>query len=113
MYATAVDVEPRQKDICEVRRLVSHDVLLIAFRFLYIRQLILRPALEAFFKKQQSTQASLNRTSKDTGLEDLMLGRIAAECVMLAVTLIETLNAHIKLYDFMAWWLNVSCRLCV
>lgn len=48
----------------------------------------------------------------DIGLEDLMLGRIAAECVMSAVTLVETLNASIKLHDFMAWWINVSCRLC-
>ena len=42
-----------------------------------------------------------------------MLGKIAAECVTLAVTLVETLNVHIKLHDFMAWWINVSCRLSV
>ncbi|KEF53504.1 uncharacterized protein A1O9_10479 [Exophiala aquamarina CBS 119918] len=100
-------VFPQSEPCMQQPSMLNHGRKIYA-RFLYIRQLILRPALEAFFKKQQNNQGFHNRMSGDTGLEDLMLGRIAAECVMSAVTLVETLNAHIKMHDFMAWWLNVS-----
>lgn len=83
---------------------------LTSSRYLNARQLILRPALELYFQKQQSTHPTPSLRNRDTGLADVMLSRIAAECVMSAMSVVELLVARRETNDYMAWWLNVSCK---
>lgn len=78
-------------------------------RYLNARQMILRPALESYFRKQQSPRRFLTTESREAGLQDLMSSKMAIECVASAVNLIEVLSGQPEQHDFTAWWINVTC----
>lgn len=82
-------------------------------RFLHVRVLILRPALEHLFQKQRDLQQSEGRASSPcvTRIQDLMLSDIAAQCVLSADRLVRCLDAHIRSQSLVAWWYNIGCKL--
>ncbi|KAJ9149934.1 hypothetical protein NKR23_g4087 [Pleurostoma richardsiae] len=77
-------------------------------RFLHVRLLILRPALEMLFEKQRNNRISPRESSGEVRLEDLVLRNIAAQCVLSAQELIRFLDGEIRSQDCLAWWYNVS-----
>lgn len=79
-------------------------------RFLHIRLLVLRPALERLFETQQRHRQAPNKGSIGPRLQDTMLSDIAAQCMLCADRLVKVLDAQIKLQSFVAWWYNVSCK---
>ena len=90
-----------------VRRRTSDHVL----RFLHSRQLLLRPALEMLFKKQQRIKSHGSRhDSAKTKLSDSVLRDMAAQCVLAAVELVEFLAFQIQTQTFVCWWYNITCK---
>lgn len=73
--------------------------------------LILRPALDLLFEKQQQgSQTGVNKEPRNTRLEDIVLCNVASQCVASAQRLIAFLGTEIQSQDFLAWWYNVSCK---
>jgi hypothetical protein len=86
-------------------------------RFLHVRILILRPALEQLFQEQrhaQSNGAAQTRPSprgaRVARVQDLILSEIAAQCVLSADSLARCLDMHIRAQNLVAWWYNISCK---
>ncbi|KAK5659812.1 hypothetical protein OQA88_1024 [Cercophora sp. LCS_1] len=79
-------------------------------RFLHVRVLILRPALEHLFQRQRATQPSSNPrcSPRVARVQDLTLSEIAAQCVLSADSLVRCLDAHIKSQSLVAWWYNIG-----
>ncbi|OQV07336.1 Fungal specific transcription factor domain-containing protein [Cladophialophora immunda] len=77
-------------------------------RFLCVRQLVLRPALDLLFEKQQTEKSLItaDRTAK-AKLKDSVISDIAAQCVLLAVELVEFLTTQIQTDSFICWWYNI------
>ena len=70
--------------------------------------LILRPALDHLFEKQQENPKDAGKPRRDAPLETLVLCNVAAQCVHSAQLLVAFLDAEIRSQDFLAWWYNVS-----
>lgn len=109
------DTESIQIDAATPDGLSIHCTHLLAqakrlhLRFLHVRMLILRPALDLLFEKQQQGgQTGANKGPRDTRLEDIVLCNVASQCVASAQRLIAFLGAEIQSKDFLAWWYNVS-----
>jgi hypothetical protein len=87
-------------------------VMLTAWcRFLHVRVLILRPALEHLFQKQRHIQPNARaRSSPVARVQDLMLSDIAAQCVLTADALVRCLDTHIRSQSLVAWWYNIGCK---
>ena len=85
---------------------------IFSLRFLHVRVLILRPALEHLFQKQRDLQLSEGKASSPrvTRIQDLMLSDIAAQCVLSADSLVRCLDAHIRSQSLVAWWYNIGCK---
>lgn len=79
-------------------------------RFLHVRMLILRPALDHLFEVQQDNQQSTEGRAVDAPLEVMVLQNIAEQCVRSAQRLAEFLDAEIRSQDLIAWWYNVGRR---
>ena len=79
-------------------------------RYLHARQILLRPALEVYFRKTQSDQSSLPRKRRNGDLEALMLTEMAVKCVKSAVLIVKLLSAKSEKDIFRAWWLNIACK---
>ncbi|KAK4447154.1 fungal-specific transcription factor domain-containing protein [Podospora aff. communis PSN243] len=81
-------------------------------RFLHVRVLILRPALEHLFRKHRHAQLSQQPHTNPmvARVQDLMLSDIAAQCVLSADSLVKALDVHIRSRRLIAWWYNVSCN---
>ncbi|KAK4199005.1 putative transcriptional activator [Triangularia verruculosa] len=81
-------------------------------RFLHVRVLILRPALEQFFQKQRQHTvpgpAARGSVAGVARVQDLMLSDIAAQCVLSADSLVKCLDTHIRSQSLAAWWYNIS-----
>ncbi|KAK3897730.1 fungal-specific transcription factor domain-containing protein [Staphylotrichum tortipilum] len=78
-------------------------------RFLHVRVLILRPALEHLFQKQRQMQPSSRaRSGPVARVQDLMLSDIAAQCVLTADALVRCLDTHIRSHSLVAWWYNIG-----
>ncbi|KAB5580894.1 fungal-specific transcription factor domain-containing protein [Coniochaeta sp. 2T2.1] len=79
-------------------------------RFLHVRVLILRPALEHLFHKQRHAQSDAPaRPNKSVSrVQDLMLSDIAAQCVLSADSLVRCLDTYIRAKSLVAWWYNIS-----
>ncbi|KAJ5636946.1 fungal-specific transcription factor domain-containing protein [Penicillium longicatenatum] len=77
-------------------------------RFLHVRVLILRPALDLLFQKQQHPTPSVNKRSMEAKVQDLMLSDIATQCASSAHNLIKILDAQISMGSLVAWWYNIS-----
>lgn len=86
-------------------------MLTTSCRFLHVRVLILRPALEHLFQKQRHIQPSARaRSSPVARVQDLMLSDIAAQCVLTADALVRCLDTHIRSQSLVAWWYNIGCK---
>ena len=81
-------------------------------RFLHTRQLILRPALELLFEKQQQkgSDTTTSKASLEAKLQDSMLHNIASQCALSAVDLVDFLASQIQTQTFLCWWYNISCK---
>ncbi|KEF53153.1 uncharacterized protein A1O9_10601 [Exophiala aquamarina CBS 119918] len=78
-------------------------------RFLHTRILILRPALESLFQKQQRQKPDVVFGLPKTGiLQDSLVRSIAAQCVLLAIDLVNYLATQIRTETFLCWWYNIS-----
>ncbi|KAK4171980.1 putative transcriptional activator [Triangularia setosa] len=79
-------------------------------RFLHVRVLILRPALEQFFQKQRHTPPNpqARGSPRVARIQDFMLSDIAAQCVLSADSLVQCLDIHIRSQSLVAWWYNIS-----
>ncbi|KAH7116553.1 hypothetical protein B0J13DRAFT_613411 [Dactylonectria estremocensis] len=109
------DVESNRIDAATPRGLSIPCVHLLAqakrlhLRFLHVRMLILRPALDLLFEKQQQeSQTGASRAPRDARLEDVVLCNVASQCVASAQRLVAFLGAEIQSHDFLAWWYNIS-----
>lgn len=71
-------------------------------------QLILRPALELLFEKQQLAQSSNREPMLEARLQDLILNDVASQCVLSAVQFNDFLGAQIQSQSFVCWWYNIS-----
>ncbi|KAK4647013.1 uncharacterized protein QC761_121810 [Podospora bellae-mahoneyi] len=79
-------------------------------RFLHVRVLILRPALEQFFQKKRHSPVipQARGNPRVARVQDLMLSDIAAQCVLSADSLVKCLDIHIRSQSLAAWWYNIS-----
>ncbi|BEI83411.1 hypothetical protein CcaverHIS002_0400150 [Cutaneotrichosporon cavernicola] len=78
-------------------------------RFLHVRVLILRGALEHLLKQRHIFPPTQAKTSPGVGrVQDWMLSGIAAQCVLSAESLVRCLDTNIKTRSLAAWWYNVS-----
>ncbi|CAM1509552.1 Fc.00g032910.m01.CDS01 [Cosmosporella sp. VM-42] len=78
------------------------------FRFLCVRQLILRPALDLLFERQQNDKpVAVSGPAVKGKLKDSMISNIAAQCVLLATDLVEFLASQIQTQTFVCWWYNI------
>ncbi|KAL2140208.1 hypothetical protein VTI28DRAFT_4094 [Corynascus sepedonium] len=110
---------PENQQVCAPRRgsLSTADFSAQArrlhARFLHVRTLILRPALEFLFQKQRYLQpdSGSRSTPKVARVQDLVLVEIAAQCVLSADSLVRYLDTHIRAQSLVAWWYNISCKL--
>ena len=77
-------------------------------RFLHVRILVLRPALETLFLRRTNSQngASL-RNSMSIRIQESMLLDIAAQCVHLAEILVDVYS-RLGFGSYGAWWYNIS-----
>ena len=87
-------------------------------RFLHVRVLILRPALEHLFEKQRHVQPPTSNIMTNqmprprvARVQDIMLSSIAAQCVLSANSLVRCLDKHIRSQSLVAWWYNVGCKI--
>ncbi|KAF9894111.1 hypothetical protein FE257_009084 [Aspergillus nanangensis] len=87
---------------------LSNQAKRLYTRFLHVRVLILRPALDLLFHNQRRERPTNNKNSREARVEDLMLADVAAQCVYSAVTLIKFLDAQIRCHTLVAWWYNIS-----
>lgn len=79
-------------------------------RFLHVRMLILRPALDQLFERQQEAKAGTGGRQRESRLEDVVLCNVAMQCVQCAQDLVVFLDGEIRSQNFLAWWYNVSRR---
>ncbi|KAH7038961.1 fungal-specific transcription factor domain-containing protein [Macrophomina phaseolina] len=77
-------------------------------RFLHVRLLLLRPALERLFEKQRANPLSKTKRATEAKLEDVLLFSIAAQCIICAQSLVAFLNTQIQSQKLLAWWYDVS-----
>lgn len=89
---------------------MSHGANTNMSRFLYVRVLILRPALDLLFQKQQHNPQNTPKLPMEARVEDLMLSDIATQCALSAHILVTLLNSQIQSKCLVAWWFNISCR---
>ncbi|KAJ9632943.1 hypothetical protein H2204_007511 [Knufia peltigerae] len=76
-------------------------------RFLCVRQLILRPALDLLFEKQQNEKSLVVTEHTVRGkLKDTILSNIAVQCILTAIELVEFLASRIQTQTFVCWWYN-------
>ncbi|CAH0051365.1 unnamed protein product [Clonostachys solani] len=78
-------------------------------RFLNIRILILRPALDQLFEKQRRNQTEPGKR-RHRRLGDAILRDAAIQCVQCAQELAIFLDAQVRSKNLIAWWYNVTCR---
>ncbi len=89
---------------------VGSTVKILHGRFLCVRQLILRPALELLFERQQNEKPTpITEPVAMAKLKDSMIFNIAAQCVLSAVDLVEFLASQIQTQTFVCWWYNIHC----
>lgn len=79
-------------------------------RYLYVRQLILRPALELLFGKQAHDESSSAVKSLEAKICESTLAEIASQCVQSALDLMEFLSIRIEKKELTCWWYNTSCK---
>ncbi|KAE8383726.1 fungal-specific transcription factor domain-containing protein [Aspergillus bertholletiae] len=77
-------------------------------RFLHVRVLILRPALDLLFQKQQQSPLTSNRGSIEQRVQDLIVCNIATQCALSAHNLVNLLHTQIQTHNLVAWWYNIS-----
>ncbi|KAL5601549.1 hypothetical protein FOBRF1_009082 [Fusarium oxysporum] len=80
-------------------------------RFLHVRMLILRPALDLLFEKQQ-TEPVVRKGPLEVSVEDLVVSSIASQCVLSAQGLISFLEDETQSKGCQAWWYNVRYLHC-
>ncbi|OQE43137.1 hypothetical protein PENCOP_c003G04534 [Penicillium coprophilum] len=77
-------------------------------RFLHVRVLILRPALDLLFQKQRHPPPLAKKGSMEVRVQELMLSDIATQCASSANSLVKLLAAQIHEGNLVAWWYNIS-----
>ncbi|EWZ84227.1 hypothetical protein FOWG_12041 [Fusarium oxysporum f. sp. lycopersici MN25] len=80
-------------------------------RFLHVRMLILRPALDLLFEKQQ-TEPVVRKGPLEVSVEDLVVSSIASQCVLSAQGLTSFLEDETQSKGCQAWWYNVRYLHC-
>ncbi|PCD42918.1 hypothetical protein AU210_005442 [Fusarium oxysporum f. sp. radicis-cucumerinum] len=80
-------------------------------RFLHVRMLILRPALDLLFEKQQ-TEPVVRKGPLEVSVEDLVVSSIASQCVLSAQGLASFLEDETQSKGCQAWWYNVRYLHC-
>ena len=77
-----------------------------------MRQLILRPALDLLFERQQNEKpVAILKPAVKGKLKDFTISNIAAQCVLSAIDLVEFLASQIQTQTFVCWWYNIHCML--
>ncbi|KAF3003820.1 hypothetical protein E8E14_001344 [Neopestalotiopsis sp. 37M] len=76
-------------------------------RFLFVRQLILRPALEMLFEKQKDNKGKETNASI-VGVSNVVLSGMAAQCLECTLSLVKLLGTNIESHEFTCWWDNIS-----
>ncbi|KAF5266844.1 hypothetical protein FOXYS1_2308 [Fusarium oxysporum] len=81
------------------------------YTFLHVRMLILRPALDLLFEKQQ-TEPVVRKGPLEVSVEDLVVSSIASQCVLSAQGLTSFLEDETQSKGCQAWWYNVRYLHC-
>lgn len=79
-------------------------------RYLYVGQLILRPALELLFGKQVHDESNSTVKSLEAKLCESTLSEIASQCIQSALDLVEFLAIRIERKELTCWWYNAICK---
>ncbi|KAL3464907.1 fungal-specific transcription factor domain-containing protein [Aspergillus heterothallicus] len=77
-------------------------------RFLHVRVLILRPALDLLFQKQQHKPPIKDKSLMEARAQDLVLTDLATQCALSAHNLVKLLGGQTQRKTLVAWWYNIS-----
>ncbi|KAL2783210.1 fungal-specific transcription factor domain-containing protein [Aspergillus keveii] len=77
-------------------------------RFLHVRVLILRPALDLLFQKRQQKPLGKDRHMMDARAQDLVLKDLGTQCALSAHSLVKLLGGQVQSKSLVAWWYNIS-----
>ncbi|KAL3440787.1 fungal-specific transcription factor domain-containing protein [Aspergillus insuetus] len=77
-------------------------------RFLHVRVLILRPALDLLFQKQQEKPPVKDKSLMEARAQDLVLTDLATQCALSAHNLVKFLGGQTQSKSLVAWWYNIS-----